>query len=111
MPSNITFGVNSSNISGDFYNVLDSVNLVLGEYNKTLIDILGHTDSTGSEEHNRALSDRRARSVAQYFNSRGVDPLRLSTYAHGESYPIASNSTEQGRSQNRRVEIILVPIT
>jgi len=111
MPSNITFGVNSSNISGNFYNVLDSVNLVVGEYNKTLIEILGHTDSTGSEEHNKALSDRRARSVAQYFSSRGVDQLRLETYGHGEAYPIASNDTEQGRGLNRRVEIVLVPIS
>ena len=111
MPSNITFGVDSANISGDFYAVLDSVNLVVKEYDKTLIEIMGHTDSTGSQEHNQALSERRATSVSQYFASRGVKPLRLAPYGHGESYPVASNDTPQGRGQNRRVEIVLVPIT
>jgi len=111
MPSNITFGVDSANISGDFYDVLNSVNLVVQEYDKTLIEIMGHTDSSGSREHNFALSERRASSVSQYFISRDVERLRLATYGHGEDYPVASNNTDQGRSQNRRVEIVLVPIT
>lgn len=111
MPSNITFGVDSANISGDFYDVLNSVNLVVKEYNKTLIEVMGHTDSTGSSGHNLALSERRAGSVAQYFRSRGVEQLRLATYGHGEDYPVASNASEQGRALNRRVEIVLVPIT
>lgn len=111
MPSNITFGVNSSSISGNFFNVLNSVDLVVKEYNKTLIEIMGHTDSSGSREYNQSLSERRAVSVSQYFSSRGVTPLRLATYGYGEDYPVASNGSEQGRSQNRRVEIVLVPIT
>ena len=111
MPSNITFGVDSANISGDFYQALNSVNLVLKEYDKTLVEVMGHTDSTGSREHNQALSERRARSVSQYFASRDIKQLRLATYGHGEDYPVASNNTEQGRSQNRRVEIVLVPIS
>ncbi len=111
MPSNITFGVDSASISGDFFQVLNSVNLVLKEYDKTLVEIMGHTDSTGSRAHNQELSERRAASVSQYFASRDIKPLRLATYGHGEDYPVASNNTEQGRSQNRRVEIVLVPIT
>jgi len=111
MPSNITFGVDSASISGDFFQVLNSVNLVLKEYDKTLVEIMGHTDSTGSRAHNQGLSERRAASVSQYFASRDIQPLRLATYGHGEDYPVASNNTEQGRSQNRRVEIVLVPIT
>jgi outer membrane protein OmpA-like peptidoglycan-associated protein len=110
MPSNITFAVGSASISGDFFNVLNSVDLVVKEYDKTLIEIMGHTDSSGSREFNQGLSERRAASVSQYFLSRGVKPLRLATYGHGEDYPIASNESDQGRSQNRRVEIVLVPI-
>jgi len=110
MPSNITFGVDSANISGDFYQVLNSVNLVVKEYDKTLIEIMGHTDSSGSRQYNQDLSERRAASVSQYFASREVKRLRLATYGHGEDYPVANNNTEQGRSQNRRVEIVLVPI-
>lgn len=110
MPSNITFGVNSYSINGAFFNVLNSVNLVLKEYDKTLVEIMGHTDSTGDRSYNQALSERRAKSVAQYFESRQLNPLRVATYGHGEDYPIASNDNESGRSLNRRVEIVLVPI-
>lgn len=110
MPSNITFGVNSYSINGQFFNVLNSVNLVLKEYDKTLVEIMGHTDSTGDRNYNQTLSERRARSVAQYFESRQLNPVRVATYGHGEDYPIASNDNEAGRSLNRRVEIVLVPI-
>ncbi len=111
MPSNITFGVNSASINGQFFDVLNSVNLVLKEYNKTLVEIMGHTDSTGSDSHNQGLSERRAEAVASYFRSRDIEPMRLAAYGHGERYPVASNASEAGRSQNRRVEIVLVPIT
>lgn len=111
MPSNITFAVNSYNINGNFYGVLNSVNLVLKEYDKTLVEIMGHTDSTGSRDYNQTLSNRRARSVSQYFQSRKIEPLRLATYGHGEDYPVASNSSDAGRKLNRRVEIVLVPIS
>jgi outer membrane protein OmpA-like peptidoglycan-associated protein len=111
MPSNITFAIDSANINGDFFAVLDSVTLVVQEYDKTLIEIMGHTDSTGSDEYNQALSERRSRSVSNYLQSRDIEPLRLGTYGHGENYPVADKDTEQGRAQNRRVEIALVPIT
>lgn len=111
MPSNITFGVDSADISSNFYQVLDSVTIVVDEFDKTLIEVMGHTDSTGSDQHNQALSERRARSVTDYFASREIVPTRLQDYGYGENYPVASNDTDQGRAQNRRVEIALVPIT
>ncbi len=110
MPGHITFDVDSSDINSNFYDVLDSVTLVVQEYDKTLIEVMGHTDSTGSDVYNQALSERRSRSVASYFQSRDVTPLRLGAYGHGENYPVASNETDQGRALNRRVEIALVPI-
>jgi len=111
MPGNVTFQTNSSDISSSFYEVLNSVVLVLKEYNKTLIDVNGHTDSVGSDEYNQALSERRASSVGQYLVSNGIDQMRLSTQGFGESRPIASNDTPEGRQQNRRVEIQLAPLT
>ncbi len=111
MPGNITFAVDSADINGDFFPVLDSVTLVVNEYDKTLIEIMGHTDSTGSESYNQGLSERRAKSVANYFQSRDVELLRLGSYGYGENYPVANNDTKEGRALNRRVEIALVPIT
>jgi len=97
-------------IRSDFYDVLNSVVLVINEYNKTLIEITGHTDSTGSDAHNQQLSEARAHSVAAYFQSHDVVPERLITEGFGEKYPIASNETAEGRQQNRRVELRLVPL-
>ena len=111
MPSNITFDVGQSNIKGNFYGVLNQVNQVVQEHDQTLIEIQGHTDSTGSNEFNQTLSERRASSVSQYFASNGINPVRLASYGHGENYPVASNDTDFGRQQNRRVEIVLVPLT
>lgn len=111
MPGNVTFAVNSADISASFYPVLDSVALVLKEYDKTLVEIAGHTDSTGSESSNQALSERRAASVSSYLMSRDVQPDRLLTVGAGESRPVATNDTEAGRQQNRRVEITIVPLT
>lgn len=111
MPGNVTFATDSSNISADFYSVLDSVALVINEYEKTYVDITGHTDSTGAEDYNMRLSVARANSVARYLESRKVLPQRISTAGMGESSPIASNDTAQGRALNRRVEILLTPIT
>lgn len=110
MPSNITFGVDSYSINSHFFNVLNSVNIVLKKYDKTLIEIMGHTDSTGDRGYNQILSERRAQAVARYFESRQLNSMRLATYGHGEDYPVASNDTESGRKLNRRVEIVLVPI-
>ncbi len=110
MPSNITFGVDQSDIKPGFYDVLNSVALVLDEYEKTLVDVMGHTDSTGSAEYNVDLSLRRASSVAQYLVSQGIDQRRLLVKGFGEERPIATNETEAGRAQNRRVEIQISPL-
>ena len=111
MPGNLTFDVDSSDINSEFYAVLDSVTLVIDEFDKTLVEVMGHTDSTGSNDYNQALSERRANSVSKYFLSRDIQPLRLATYGYGEKYPVASNDDVDGRSLNRRVEIALVPLT
>lgn len=107
MPGNVTFRTDSSDINAGFYEVLDSVVIVLKEYDTTLIDVAGHTDSVGAAAYNQTLSENRAQSVAAYFRTRGIDPQRLRVYGYGESSPIASNSTPEGRAQNRRVEITL----
>ena len=111
MPGNITFASNSSNISADFYQVLDSVALVINEFEKTYVDVYGYTDSTGSTAYNQTLSKARTSSVASYLVSQKVTPQRVVTHGMGESQPIASNDTPEGRTLNRRVEIVLVPIT
>ncbi|MFC1777674.1 OmpA family protein [Pseudomonadota bacterium] len=111
MPGNITFAVDSSSISSDFYDILDSVALVLEEFDKTLVEVAGHTDSTGAAQYNQELSQQRADSVARYLRSRKVQGDRLIVVGAGESYPLASNDTQAGRQQNRRVEITIVPLT
>jgi outer membrane protein OmpA-like peptidoglycan-associated protein len=111
MPGNITFVSAGHDLNSSFYEVLDSVVLVLQEFNKTVIVVAGHTDSVGSTEYNQALSERRATSVANYLLSRAVLAARIETVGFGESTPIADNGTDAGRSLNRRVELSLLPIT
>jgi outer membrane protein OmpA-like peptidoglycan-associated protein len=111
MPSNITFDTDQAEVKSQFYPVLDSVAEVFKEYNKTLIDVVGHTDSSGNPDHNYDLSRRRAASVAQYMSSQELDPSRFSVDGRGEREPIASNSTASGKSRNRRVEITIQPLT
>ncbi len=111
MPGNVTFAVDSSDISAGFYDVLDSVALVLNEFDKTFIEVAGHTDSTGAEGYNMSLSQRRASSVAAYLTSREVLADRLITVGAGETRPVASNDNAAGRQANRRVEITIVPVT
>ena len=110
MPGNITFKTASADLNSNFYKVLDSVSLVLKEFDKTLIDVEGHTDSDGSAEYNQELSLNRASSVGSYLQSHGVNNQRIVTLGVGESQPIASNSTAAGKQQNRRVELKLQPI-
>jgi outer membrane protein OmpA-like peptidoglycan-associated protein len=111
MPGNVTFAFNSGDISAQFYPILDSVALVLEEYDQTFVEVAGHTDSVGSTEYNQKLSERRAESVAAYLVSRKVDAQRLITVGGGENYPIASNTTAAGQAENRRVELTIVPVT
>ena len=111
MPGNVTFATNSPNINAGFYEVLNNVAVVLNEYKKTYVDVVGHTDSTGAPDYNQRLSEERARSVAEYLTSQGVLADRLLVAGRGESEPIASNDTPEGRSQNRRVNIQIAPVT
>ena len=111
MPGNITFKTNSENINASFYEVLNSVAIVLNEYSKTTIDVIGHTDSVGAESYNQELSERRARSVAEYLAGQNVLTTRLLIEGRGETQPIASNSTPEGRASNRRVTIQINPLT
>jgi outer membrane protein OmpA-like peptidoglycan-associated protein len=111
MPGNITFQTGSADLNASFFGVLNSVALVLKEYDKTIIDVTGHTDSVGSDSTNMALSERRASSVASYLATQGVVSQRIATAGFGETRPVASNDTPEGRAQNRRVELTLTPIT
>ena len=111
MPGNITFSSGRAAIASDFYDVLNSVVVVLKEYDSTLVVVSGHTDSDGSEGFNQALSEQRARSVSNYLQSQGINSVRLDAVGFGESQPVATNSTAAGKELNRRVEITLLPIT
>ena len=111
MPGNITFKTASADLNSGFFQVLDSVALVLKEFDKTLIDVEGHTDSDGDNAYNQTLSQQRANSVGGYLQSHGVNSQRVVAIGAGEERPIASNSTPQGKQQNRRVELKLQPIT
>jgi outer membrane protein OmpA-like peptidoglycan-associated protein len=98
-------------IQPQFQSTLDQVAQTLSSYDQTYIDVLGHTDSTGSDAYNQALSQRRAQSVSDYLAGHGVALARIGTRGYGESQPIASNDTDPGRAENRRVEIKVVPVT
>ncbi|MEO7387825.1 MAG: OmpA family protein [Gammaproteobacteria bacterium] len=110
MPGNVTFQTNSADINANFYPVLNSVGLVLKEFDKTVVDVAGHADSTGDEAKNMDLSQRRAGSVSSYLGAQGLSAQRLITVGYGETRPIATNDTTEGRQQNRRVEITLQPV-
>ena len=110
MPSNITFDFDSAVFKTGFNHTLDSVAKVLKEYNKTNVIVAGYTDNVGKADYNNQLSLRRAQAVADYLILRNVSPARISVYGYGSQYPVASNATEAGRAQNRRVTITLQQI-
>jgi outer membrane protein OmpA-like peptidoglycan-associated protein len=109
MPSDVTFASNQSGINSRFYATLDDVAAVLNRYDQSIIDIVGHADSDGADDYNLNLSRQRASSVAQYLVQRNVLADRLYVDGRGESAPIASNLTAEGKAQNRRVEILIRP--
>ncbi len=111
MPSNVTFNVGKSDVKAQFRETLKSVALILQKYNQTIVDIYGHTDSTGSEASNLDLSRERAVSVANVISANGVDPRRFYIEGFGETHPIATNDTDEGRALNRRVEIKISPLS
>jgi outer membrane protein OmpA-like peptidoglycan-associated protein len=111
IPSGINFAYNSAAVQPQFQRTLDQVAGVLGEYNRTYVDVYGHTDSTGSDVYNQGLSERRAQAVANYLSGHGVESARVGTQGFGETQPVETNETEEGRAANRRVEIKIVPIS
>ena len=111
MPGNVTFDTDSSALRPQFFGVLNSVGKVLTEYDKTVVEVAGHTDSTGSDSYNMQLSQRRANTVGEYLYTQGIMDQRIISVGMGEHHPIANNSTPEGRQLNRRVEITLVPVT
>ena len=110
MPGEITFATGKADLNANFTNTLDGVILVLEEFEKTIITIEGHTDSTGSDELNQALSEKRALSVGQYLVDHNVVEARVAAIGRGETMPKYDNNTTEGRAQNRRVELTLTPI-
>ena len=110
MPGNVTFQTDSADLRPEFFEVLNSVAIVLQKYHQTAIEVTGHTDSTGSDQYNYELSQRRATTVAHYLQAQAIAAQRFSTQGLGKSRPIADNATPEGRSQNRRVEIRLIPV-
>ena len=111
LPDGVTFDVGSSTLKPEFRATLDKVAQSLIQYPNSLVDVYGHTDSTGSDAFNQTLSESRARTVMNYLISRGVPASRLRSQGFGETMPVASNDTADGRQRNRRVEIKIVPVT
>ncbi|WP_408591777.1 OmpA family protein [Novosphingobium sp.] len=111
LPNGVTFDTDSTLIKPAFRDTLDKVAASLSQYPNSLIDVYGHTDSTGSAAYNQRLSENRARAVADYLSSRGVSAARIRSQGFGMTQPVASNATEEGRAANRRVEIKIVPVT
>lgn len=109
MPSSVTFGFDSAQLTGQAQSALNEVSNVLRQYTDTRVNIAGHTDSTGDANYNQQLSERRAQSVGNYLGQSGVSSSRLNPVGYGESQPVASNNSDAGRAQNRRVEITLTP--
>lgn len=108
-PAEITFATDSAQIRPQAQPTLDQLSQTLQRYPQSYIDVVGHTDSTGSDDYNQALSERRAQSVANYLRNRGVEPARIAAYGMGETQPVATNATAEGRQQNRRVEVRIIP--
>ena len=111
LPDGVTFDVNSTAVKPQFRSTLDQIAQSLQQYPNSLVDVYGHTDSTGSDAYNQTLSENRARAVGNYLSMRGVSAARLRTMGFGETQPVDTNDTEAGRARNRRVEIKIVPIS
>ena len=111
MASDITFPVDGDQVNPQFYQTLSAVGEVLAHYDRTTIEVSGHTDATGSAEHNQDLSQRRANAVAYVLSQNGVMPQRMYVVGFGKTRPVASNANAAGRSRNRRVEIQIIPLT
>lgn len=111
MPSDVTFATNQSSIDSRFLPVLADVARVLNEYDRSMVDVIGHTDSSGGDAINQPLSERRASSVAAYLMNNGVIRERLYVAGNSARNPIGDNNTVEGKAKNRRVEILIRPFT
>ncbi len=110
LPDGVTFDFAKYDLKPQFYPALNTVAATLKEYNQTIVEVSGHTDSIGSDAANQTLSERRANAVAGYLMGQGVQRERFEIVGMGERYPVASNDTDSGRALNRRVEIRLLPL-
>ena len=111
LPDGVTFDFNRADLKSQFYPALDQVASTMSEYNQTIVEISGHTDSVGSDAANQRLSEQRAGSVSNYFVGKGLMRERFEVVGMGERYPVADNANDSGRSKNRRVEIRVVPLS
>ncbi len=111
LPDGVTFDFNKADIKPQFYSALNNIARTVTEYNQTMVEVNGHTDNVGSLSANQTVSDRRAQAVGQYLIGQGVLRERVEMRGYNYQYPIADNSTEQGRAMNRRVEIRLIPLS
>ena len=111
LPDGVTFDVGSATLKPQFRDTLDKIAGSMVQYPDSLIDVYGHTDSTGSDAYNQTLSESRARTVADYLAMRGVSEARIRSKGFGETMPVADNATDDGRAKNRRVEIKIVPVS
>lgn len=105
-----TFPFDEATIEPQFKPTFDKIASVLADYDKTIVHVVGHTDSVGAEAYNKGLSMDRATAVSTYMSREGVNGSRILSYGAGESNPVATNDTEAGRRQNRRVEIFIKPV-
>ena len=110
LPDGVTFDFAKYDIKPQFYPALNTIANTLREYNQTIVEVSGHTDSVGSDAANQTLSERRANAVSGYLMGQGLQRERFEVVGMGERYPIASNDSDQGRALNRRVEIRLLPL-
>ena len=110
LPDGVTFDFNKAELKSQFYPALNNVASTLREYNQTIVEVSGHTDSIGTDAVNQRLSEQRAQNVGNYLIGQGVQRERFEIVGFGKRYPIADNGTEQGRALNRRVEIRIVPL-
>lgn len=111
LPAGVTFPTDSAKIQPQFFEPLSKVTSTLAQYDSSLIDVIGHTDDSGSDAYNQELSERRAQAVARYMKDRGVIEERIVAYGRGETQPVATNATSEGRAANRRVELMITPLT
>jgi outer membrane protein OmpA-like peptidoglycan-associated protein len=111
LPEGVTFDVDSAALKPEFRSTLTQIAQSMNQYPNSLIDVYGHTDSTGSDQYNQTLSENRARTVANYLAMQGVSAARVRSQGFGETLPVADNATDDGRRKNRRVEIKIVPIS